>query len=184
MLQVKSFKMDDDTAMNDLLTRYRIAQGAGIFVSNGEIVIPYEDGEPMNKAQQIISIKEQKNTMHTELAIIEHSQEVVHFLIKDAKERVITAQADHDEALSQLTTAKGKKLADADEKYLQSAAQNNPELKAALARRDETLKALNGVKSSVTQLENQVLMNEHEILRININCQVFDESIEELTNSN
>lgn len=93
MLQVKSFKISDDKGINELLLKYRLAPGGHILVSDGEVCIPYEDGLPPNKDQQIVAIGEQKNTMLQERAIIEHSQLVLDHLVADAKERVSVAEA-------------------------------------------------------------------------------------------
>jgi hypothetical protein len=48
MLKVKSFKISDDAAINELLSKYRIAKNAQILVSEGNVMIPYEDGEALS----------------------------------------------------------------------------------------------------------------------------------------
>ena len=93
MLRTKSFKLSDSDGVNKLLDHYRLAPGAGIFVSNGDIMISYEDGAPQNKAQKIIEIRENQNKLRSEMEIIEHSNRVLRHLIADADERVNVAKA-------------------------------------------------------------------------------------------
>lgn len=98
MLLTKSFDIADSAGVNELLTTYRLASGAHILVSEGKILVPYEDGEPMNTAQLIVSIKEDRNKLQAELRIIEHSQKVMEHLIADAQDRVNVAKAQEDAA--------------------------------------------------------------------------------------
>jgi len=94
MLRVQSFDIMDSDGMNKLLSHYRLATGAHILVSEGKVCIPYEDGEPDNKQQQIIIIAEQRNKMLVELSLIEHSQKVMAFMEADAKDRANAAEAE------------------------------------------------------------------------------------------
>lgn len=155
MLRLKSFKFEEEREMNTLLENYRLAAGAQVFVSNGLLIIPYEDGEMKTNAQKIIHIKEQKNIIFEQLEIILHSQKVLNALEKDAKYRV-------DEAKANLAEAESKKGKD---KY-------------------DTTKgceeALKNAQRALTDLTNQKLQNEIEILRLNLNCELFDERIIEL----
>lgn len=97
MLKVASFKISDADGINALLATNRLASGAHILVADGQVCIPYEDGEPENKEQEIIAIKEQKNTMLRELAIVKHSQSVNDLQIADAKDQLGVAYAKWDE---------------------------------------------------------------------------------------
>jgi hypothetical protein len=181
MLKVQSFAFSDSDGINELLLKYRLAQGASIFVSNGEICIPYEDGEPMNDAQKVIAIKEQKNTLLAQGDIVDHSQRVLKFLIKDATVRVDEAQADQDEAIAHLLPVLSEfKLDQAEEKYIQSVAHNHPKLQDALRKRDEANEALKTARGTLTELKNQYKLNEHEILRMKMNIELFDEQIEDI----
>lgn len=96
MLKVASFKISEDDSINALLSKYRLASGAHILVSDGQVCIPYEDGEPDNKDQQIVAIKEQKNTMLKELALVKHSQGVNDLQIADAKDQLKVTHAKWD----------------------------------------------------------------------------------------
>ena len=142
--------------MCEFLRTYRIAQGASIFVSNGEICIPFDDGEPQNLAQQILAIKEQKNTILAQMDIIKHSQKVLEFLMDDAEQRENSVKADLEEA----KTKKGK------EKYADT---KDLEHQAKVAA------------NAWKQLDDQHRQNEHEIMRFNINLKYFDEQIAELS---
>ena len=87
MIQVKSFKISDSDGINKLLNKYRLASGAHILVSEGQICVPYEDGLEANSDQIIAECSEQRNTLSGQLRIIEHSQDVVVEQIK-AQEQV------------------------------------------------------------------------------------------------
>lgn len=159
MLKVRSFKITDDAGINALLSEYRIAQGATIFVSNGEICIPYEDGAEPNNAQKIIAIKEQKNTMLAQMDIIQHSQDVLRVLMEDAKARI-------DEANANLAEAQGKKGKD---KY--------DGVKVYEQRVQEA-------QGAYRQLEDQHRQNELELRRLQLNIDIFDERVQELNGNN
>lgn len=100
MLRVKSFKISDDEAMNELLSQYRLAPGAHFLVTDGQIQVPYEDGEPDTVATHIVAIKEQKLTMLKEREIIDHSQRVLEYLMADAENRLNVATAAWNSAKS------------------------------------------------------------------------------------
>lgn len=93
MLKVKSFDLMDDKGMNELLTKFRLASGAHILVSEGKVCIPYEDGECENDSQRFIRIGEQKNLMLAELDILRHSLLVVESQIDDQKSEVAIAES-------------------------------------------------------------------------------------------
>ncbi len=156
MLRLKSFKFDQDAEMNALLDTYRLAQGAHVFVSDGLIIIPYEDGEPKTNVQKIIDIKEQKNIILSQLDIIEHSQDVLSNLKEDATRRVNEAKAD----LAEAEAKKGKEKFD------------------AVKTCTDTLKQ---AENALKDVENQYLQNTIEIVRLNLNCELFDEKIVELS---
>lgn len=94
MLKVKSFQLSDDSGVNELLSKYRLAQGASIFVSNGEIMVPYEDGEPANDAQKNIDIRVQINEFENKINELEYSNEVVNGLTQELRGKLSTAEAD------------------------------------------------------------------------------------------
>lgn len=156
MLTLKSFNFDQETEMNEVLQKGRLAAGSHVFVSDGKIIIPIEDGEPMNVAQKIVAKKEQKNVVLEQMVILRHSQNVLDFLIENAKPRVDEARADLAEA--QKATGKGKF--------------------ETIKRAEQKLKA---AENAVTDLENQQRMNAMELARLQINIEFFDKDIAELS---
>lgn len=95
MLQVKSFTFDQEKEINHLLQNYRLAAGASIFVSDGKIILPYEDGEPKNAAQGIIDYKVQINEMAGQIEVITHSNKVMADMIADLHQKLTVAEADY-----------------------------------------------------------------------------------------
>ena len=104
MLQVKSFKFNDDEGINNLLIEFRVAQGASIFVSNGEICIPFEDGEPENIAQKLIGLKEDKNVLVKKRDVLIRGQEVLMRKVKGLTEQINEVEAN----LSEIKKTGGK----------------------------------------------------------------------------
>lgn len=100
MLKVASFPITDAAGVNELLSKYRLAQGAHILVSDGNVMIPYEDGEQPNKAQRSVKIKEVQNEQREQIADLEHSQDVVALQIADAQDAFNVAEAAWKKALS------------------------------------------------------------------------------------
>lgn len=93
MLQVASFKISDAEGINKLLSQYRLASGAHILVSEGQVCIPYEDGEPENRTQAVVRVREDQNKLRTELSLITHSQGVMALILADAEDRFNVADA-------------------------------------------------------------------------------------------
>lgn len=154
MLKVKSFDISDDKGINDLLTTYRLASGASILISDGKICVPYEDGNEDNNAQKIIFIKEQKNKMLVERFLLVHSQEVLEINKANTEAKIKEVEA------TLITTGGKKKDYDANKE------------------KDAELKRLN---NTLTQTNNQILMNLAELGRIDANVLVFDKKIAELS---
>ena len=100
MLKVKSFSITDSDGVNELLDQHRLAEGAHILVSDGNILIPYEDGTQPNANQRKTAIGEDKNKLFKEIGIIEHSNRVMAYLIADATSRAEVAHANWDSARS------------------------------------------------------------------------------------
>ncbi len=100
MFKVKSFKMSDDNGINELLSKYRLAAGATIMVSNGEIIIPFEDGVSENKDQKFIRLMEEKIKIELQIEIINHSQQVLSNKIKGVIEQMNMLISDEKEATS------------------------------------------------------------------------------------
>jgi hypothetical protein len=114
MLLTKSFDISDDKGVNTLLTKYRLASGAHILVSDGRVLIPYEDGAPPNTAQRTVQIREDQNKLRAEMEIIQHSNRVLNHLVADAENRVNVAKAQVDkETANQPRKAAEEKLKEA-----------------------------------------------------------------------
>lgn len=154
MLKVKSFKMSEDEKINEFLDKYILAKGASIFVSNGEILIPYEDGTLMNDSHYRGSVAEQMNIIFAQKEVIEHSQDVLDFLIEDAESRVNEAEADLAEAKKGSGKEKYNAIKDAESK-------------------------INATKTALAQLDMQKRQNEQELLRMNINIAQFEQRLED-----
>lgn len=99
MLRTKSFKATDSDGINALLDSYPLAEGANILIcASGDVIIPYEDGEPQPAVVQAIELKAQKNKMLRDRELIEHSQEVNKLQIADADSRIAVIRAEIDAA--------------------------------------------------------------------------------------
>jgi hypothetical protein len=149
MLKVASFPITDAKSINELLTKYRLAGGMHILVSEGHVCIPYEDGSPENNDQKRAALGEQRNTTIRERDIIVLAQAGLQRMIKDASDRLDAIRA-------------GKP----DEKALRKA--------DARAEYDAKEKQAQNV---LNQLCNQHLSNIHELARFDINIQCVEEAI-------
>jgi len=118
MLKTKSFDLMDDVGINALLEQYPLAEGASIFVSEGKICIPYEDGEPENEAQQSVRTMAEINKMVRQIGVIEHSNKVLEVIKKDLEAKFATADAD-------FKSAPNNKRFEADRKELEDAIRHN-----------------------------------------------------------
>lgn len=118
MLKTKSFDLMDDVGINALLDQYPLAEGASIFVSEGKICIPFEDGEPENEAQRTVKVKAEINKMVRQIAVIEHSNSVLAVIKADLETKFATADADYK-------SAPNNKRFEADRKELEDAIRHN-----------------------------------------------------------
>jgi hypothetical protein len=157
MLQVRSFKFSDENEINALLQNYPLAEGASVFVSNGELCIPIDDGEPRSASQKAIDLKVRINTMRQQIDLVDHSNHVLDLLEEDCTKRVTTAQADYDEVSSK-----------------------TPKKDSSSPEKERAKQRLNEAKSALEELKSQRRQNDHEILRMNINIQLFEEHVAEL----
>lgn len=157
MLKVKSFTFDQEKEMNEFLANNLLAKGASVFVSDGKIIFPVEDGEAKSKEQMIFSIQEQKNTILDQLEIVNHSQRVLERLMTDAKPRI-------DEAKANLAEAASQKRRDRDNNKIKLYEQ-----KSSVA------------SNALEQLETQHFQNSMEVARLTLNIELFDERIKELS---
>lgn len=152
MLKVKSFSIEDDKGVNDLLTTYRLASDAHILVSDGKICVPYEDGTEANNAQKRIAVAEQKNIMLREYDILTHSQKVMELQIKGMKSRLEELEVQEITPDSKDTYEKSKEI-----KYEKKR-----------------------IEDMINQAESVVKSNKGEIARMENNFKVFDETIASL----
>ncbi len=98
MLKTQSFDLMDSDGINVLLNQYPLAEGASIFVSDGKICIPYEDGEPENDSHRSVRAKTEINKMNKQIAVIEHSNKVLEIIKADLDSKFATADADYKSA--------------------------------------------------------------------------------------
>lgn len=89
--------MDSD-GINELLSVYPLAEGASIFVSDGKICIPFEDGMPENDSHRAVRAKTEINKMNKQIAVIEHSNKVLDIIKADLDSKFATADADFKSA--------------------------------------------------------------------------------------
>jgi hypothetical protein len=125
MLKTKSFDLMDDAGINELLSVYSLAEGASIFVSDGKICIPYEDGLPENTLQRNIKINTEINKLSRQNDVIDHAQRVMDSIIADLEAKLTTAEADlASNVTNKKFEARVKELKDAIE-YSQSQVRQN-----------------------------------------------------------
>lgn len=154
MLQVKSFNIGDEDGINALLRNHNLAAGASILVSNGEVCIPYEDGEPKSKGQKIVEEKEHKHKTQSEYEVIEHSQKVLMKKANGAKQQL----ADVEEKL----------------KNPQEKTKEGYDVVAVLKERKKTLKDV------LSQFNNLIIQNQAEMTNKLAEIEVHNETIKEL----
>lgn len=164
MLRVATFDITDAEKINELLRVNRIAQGGHILVNDGKVLIPFEDGAEKTNAQKIVDIQEQVNILLDQLAIIHHSQKVLEFLRRDASRRADEAQ----------------ELVTASQAFFEVQDKKSKERKEAGLKIDEANKAVASANASLREIENQYRMNEHEVLRLTMNIEIYRETIDTL----
>lgn len=161
MNKFASFDFKDAYGINELTQKYPLAGGTNVFVSEGKVLIQYQDGQEDTNEVKAINLEEQILSFERAKEEFVHSNKVNALQIADAEEAVNVAQADMDSLKQQIeATKKGStKLkedhADAEEKY-----------KSARAR--------------LREVRSQTLLNEAEITRLDTNIELFREKIAEL----
>ena len=119
MLRVKSFKIEDDKGLNELLENYRLAKGAGgILVSNGYIMVPYEDGERDTLASRIIAEKEAINELLGNKEEIESSNRVNEQQLQETESELIVATEAMEKETSNPIRKKYKAKVDGFQSYI------------------------------------------------------------------
>ena len=160
MLQTKSFKFSDDAGINELLKEFRLAPGASIMVSNGELIVPYEDGQPMTQSQRNVHQMAQINEATDQQDTIRHSNAVVDSMIEDMLTKRSTAEADLAEAEAEVTIATNSAM----KKKAQAGAAKLRALILELGNQvDENRKVLRS--------------NNYEIQRLQLNIDLFRKAI-------
>mgnify|MGYP003655411543 CR=1 FL=1 len=157
MLQTKSFAISDHEGINQLLTEFRLASGASIIVSDGKILIPYEDGAPMTKSQRKVHVESQINEAIEQISVFDHSIGVVKWMLEDINAKLKTAEADLSEA-----TAAFK------------ASPNSKKLESAKLQAEGYQSQL---LEQVRNNNHAILENEYEVRRLNMNIDLFKKSI-------
>lgn len=154
MLKIKTFKLEEDTNINEFLNKYPRANGGTVFLSEGKIAIPYEDGEKdtkevliIRKKQEIAAILENRNINVTSLEVDE--------------EQLKEVEKDKEEIASKITVLGGNK-----ESY-----DNNKELE----RKIESLNKF------ISDLHEAIRRHNSEINRLDINLRVHNRQLEELS---
>jgi len=155
MLQYKTFKLEDDKGMNELLENNLLAGGVSIAVSNGEICIPFNDGRPMNKGQKIIDLKGQ-------LDETKQKQETILFGTKVNEKQLDGASKQLNEMEANLAEIKGDK---------------GKEVYTKKTKLEEIIKRLKG---TVDQMQIIDMTNKSELTRMDIEMEVLEGMIKEI----
>ena len=156
MLKLYSFKMSDEAKMNELLSKGHIAQGAAILASQGEVVIPIEDGKPLTNKQLAVRAMEERNTILLQLLPIYHSQKVI-------KKEVAFLESEVQRLEDEVSSIQDKSSKDG--------------LKLASQIRSN----IDRFKNMIQQKNTSFMMNDSEIKRLEINVEVYNEYIDNLT---
>ena len=122
-----------------------------ILVSEGNVCIPFEDGEPLNKEQKISRLKEEKMGIEKQLDLLIHSQRVLEIEEAGVEEQLAKCESDL------ITAPKGK------DDY-----ESNKENEAKIKQ----------LKNILDQTQNQILMNQSEVTRLVTNITVYNERIQ------
>jgi len=154
MLEIRSFKFDDADAMNELLRDSIISKRAQIFVSNGEIIIPIENGLLPNNKQRIKLLEETIIDFSRAKDEIDFSQEAMTLEFAKIEQAVVGLKEQY------IATPQNKQ----DVKH-------NKSIDSEIKRLDEI----------VGQKKKQFNMNLQELNRININIEVAQIKIAELS---
>lgn len=153
MLQVKSFKISDGEKISELLKQFPITEGGEIITSNGEVMIPFDDGKEPSINHRIIAEKKMRNLEQKKVDLMVHSQRVLEIQEIGIKKQI-------EEAGGKISvTPKGKKDYDANK---------------------EAEKEVKRLENVLAQNQNQILMNQAELTRMVTNIAVHNESIARL----
>ena len=163
MLQVKSFLMSDDKGMNELLKTHTIAEGATIMVSEGKVVVPFQDGLPPTKEQKRIFILEKKLDHELKVQKLEHD-------LKVQMNKANGAVNQLNEIIEKLSNAEESAKASGNKKQSKEVYDHKKEL-------EERKKTLTQV---VTQAEISMTTTRAEITNQMGEIEVYNEELKEL----
>lgn len=159
MLQYRSFKISDDEGMNNLLKKYLLAGGVSVLVSEGQVTIPYNDGQEFNKEQKLSLLMGQKEEVIQKFENINFNHRVL-------EKQVAGATTQLKEKEEKLKIAKDNKKA-----------KNNKETYIDEKTLENDIKRL---KNVVDQLTTSLTNTRAELTRMDLEIEVYDELISEV----
>lgn len=160
MNRFASFNFGQSTELNALIEKYPLAAGTNVFSSEGKLIVQYQDGLEEPAVVKAIRIKEQVRAFHANKEELIHSNKVLETLIADARSRVEIAEAEVSRLqtlIDEQTSSRGKKL-----------------LRDELELADKTVKER---RQALHEVSSQKTMNEHEIARLDLNVELFEEQV-------
>jgi len=159
MLQYRSFKISDDEGMNNLLKKYLLAGGVSVLVSEGQVTIPYNDGQEFNKEQKLSLLMGSKEEVIQKFENINFNHRVL-------EKQVAGATTQLKEKEEKLKIAKDNKKA-----------KNNKETYIDEKTLENDIKRL---KNVVDQLTTSLTNTRAELTRMDLEIEVYDELISEV----
>lgn len=159
MLQYQSFKISDDEGMNNLLKKYLLAGGVSVLVSEGQVTIPFNDGQEFNKEQKLSLLMGQKEEATQKFEHLNFEHRVIEKQVAGA-----TTQLEASENRLELAKVK-KEEKDTKETYI-----DKKEL-------ENNVKRLKGI---VEQLTVALTNTRAELTRLSLEIEVYDELISEV----
>ncbi len=169
MLKLKSFKISERDEASKFLETNMLHGKSSILVSEGQVMIPYEDGTPPSVIHLILSAKEDRNNFEDQLIPIVHSQRVLEVDIAG-----VTKQIEDNKAKFVPLLTVDAKLSKADKKEVET---KNSVIRSGNDKIQKEITRLENVKA---QKENQIVFNNAEITNKRSNIAVFTETIANL----
>jgi hypothetical protein len=160
MLQVKSFKFKEGKEISEFLRNNRIAKNGDMIFSNGEILIPYDNGESASIVQQIIDAKMEMNDFITKERLINHSNKVLEIQVSNIDSQLGSLR----DTLEEITNAANAKGNFAKKKEVEN-----------------IIKVLENERHNTVMVIKQ---NEGELNRFSTNIGVYKETIKTLESFN
>ncbi len=154
MLVLKSFDMIDEEGMNDCLSSNVLAEKSAVFVSNGRIVLQVDDGKPMTKDQKIVEAQENINKKRNSIEIITHGDRVNDVRMDNVEEQILKLETDV--------------VVPGDKKAYDSQKTNE--------------KALAFLKSKKDEFMNIRVGNKAQIDDINVEIDIYEQTLHDLRN--